>query len=160
MQSLLDGLHPPGDGNYFKSHHMNDLPDEAIDALVRGHQSVTSPQNEIHVHDLRGAVAWQPAGGSAFPQREAPYVLNVIGKWAGGGVGPVHVDWARDVVASLEEFGTGEAYVNFQGDAQSAETLKVAYGPETYNHLVEAKDRWDPDNVFHLNQNIAPSSRD
>jgi hypothetical protein len=160
MQSLLDGLHPPGDGNYFKSHHMNDLPDEAIEALVRGHQSVTSPQNEIHVHDLRGAVAWQPAGGSAFPQRDAPYVLNVIGKWAGGGAGPVHVDWARDVVASLEEFGTGEAYTNFQGDAQSAETLKVAYGSETYSHLVEAKDRWDPDNVFHLNQNIAPSSRD
>ena len=159
MQSLLDPLHPAGDGNYFKSHHMNDLPDAAIEALIRGHQAVTGPQNEIHVHDLRGAVAWQPAGGSAFPQRDAPYVLNVIGKWPVAQGGEAHIDWARDVVASLEEFGTGEAYVNFQGDAQSAATLKVAYGAETYERLVEVKDRWDPDNVFHLNQNIAPSAR-
>jgi FAD binding domain/Berberine and berberine like len=160
MQTLLDGLHPPGDSNYFKSHHMNKLPDEAIAGMLRGHQAVTGPQNEIHVHDLRGAVAWQPAGGSAFPNREAPYVLNVIAKWPSDGPGREHIDWARDVVASLEEFGSGEAYVNFQGDAQTADTLRVAYGPETYQHLVDAKDRWDPDNVFHLNQNIPPSSQD
>ena len=160
MQSLLDGLHPAGDGNYFKSHHMTELPDEAIAALVRGHQAVTSPQNEIHVHDLRGAVASQPAGGSAFPHREAPFVLNVIGKWPGGGPGPTHVDWARDVVSSLEEFGTGAAYVNFLGDAEGEERLRTAYGAETYDQLVEAKDRWDPDNVFHLNQNIPPTRRD
>src|SRR3954468_3972038 len=128
MQGLLDGLHPPGDGNYFKSHHMSEMPDPAIDALLRAHQTVTSPQNEIHVHDLRGAVAFQPAGGSAFPHREAPYVLNVISKWPGGGPGPEHVEWARDVVASLEEFGNGAAYVNFQGDAQEEDALRDAYG--------------------------------
>jgi FAD/FMN-containing dehydrogenase len=160
MQSLLDALHPAGDGNYFKSHHMVDLPDAAIEALVRGHECVTSPQNEIHVHDLRGAVAWQPAGGSAFPHREAPYLLNVIAKWPGGGPGPEHIDWARDVVASLEEFGTGSAYVNFLGDAEGSGRLRDAYGAETYEHLVEAKNRWDPDNVFELNQNIPPSPRD
>jgi FAD/FMN-containing dehydrogenase len=159
MQGLLDGLHPAGDGNYFKSHHVAELPDAAIDTLVRGHESVTSPQNEIHVHDLRGAVSWQPAGGSAFPHREAPYVLNVIAKWPGGGPGPEHVHWARDVVESLEPYGSGAAYVNFQGDTQDAETLRGAYGADTYEHLVEAKDRWDPDNVFHLNQNIAPTVR-
>jgi FAD/FMN-containing dehydrogenase len=160
MQSLLDGLHPPGDGNYFKSHHMSDLPDDAIETLIRGHDTVTSPQNEIHVHDLRGAVAKQPAGGSAFPHREAPYVLNVIAKWPGGGPGPEHVTWARDVVASMEEFGTGAAYVNFLGDAEGAERLRAAYGEETYDGLVQVKNRWDPDNVFHRNQNIAPSPRD
>jgi FAD/FMN-containing dehydrogenase len=160
MQSLIDALHPAGDGNYFKSHHMNDLPDEAIAALLAGHESVTSPMNEIHVHDLRGAVARQPAGGSAFPHREAPYVLNVIGKWPGGGPGPEHVAWAQDVVTSLEPFGTGAAYVNFLGDAEGADRLRAAYGEETYDRLVEAKDRWDPENIFHLNQNIAPSQDD
>jgi hypothetical protein len=157
MQSLIDALHPAGDGNYFKSHHMTDLPDAAIDALLSGHRSVTSPMSEIHVHDLRGAVAAQPPGGSAFPHRESPYVLNVIGKWPGSGPGPEHVAWARDVVASLEEFGTGAAYVNFLGDAEGAGRLRAAYGAETYDGLVEAKDRWDPENVFHLNQNIVPS---
>jgi FAD/FMN-containing dehydrogenase len=159
MQTLIDALHPAGDGNYFKSHHMTDLPDDAIDALVRGHQAVTSPQNEIHVHDLRGSVAWQPTGGSAFPHREAPYVLNVISKWPGGGAGPQHVDWARDVVASLEPYGDGTAYVNFLGDAEDGGRLRDAYGAETYERLAAVKQRFDPDNVFHLNQNIAPSPR-
>jgi hypothetical protein len=104
-------------------------------------------------------VARQPAGGSAFPHRDAPYVLNVIGKWPGGGPGPEHVAWARDVVASLEEYGTGAAYVNFLGDATDSRGVREAYGAETYDRLVEAKNRWDPENVFHLNQNIAPTGR-
>src|SRR4051812_28755958 len=105
MQSLVDALHPPGDGNYFKALHMTDLPDAAIHALVAGHRAVSSPQNEIHVHDMRGAVARGPVGGSAFPHRDAPYVLNVIAKWPAGGPGPEHVAWARDLVASMEGFG-------------------------------------------------------
>ncbi|HEX6715178.1 MAG TPA: FAD-binding oxidoreductase [Thermoleophilaceae bacterium] len=157
MQSLIDALHPPGDGNYFKAHHMTDMPDEAIDALVSGHRSVTSPQNEIHVHDLRGAVARGPAGGSAFPHRDAPYVLNVIAKWPGGGEGPEHVAWARDLVGSMEPFGDGSAYVNFLGDSEDTDRLRSAYGEATYDRLVAAKDRWDPENVFHLNQNVRPS---
>src|SRR4051812_1371599 len=147
MQSLIDALHPAGDGNYFKSHHLADLPDAAIGQLVAGHQAVTSPMSEIHLQDLRGAVAEEPSGGSAFPHRRAPYVLNVIAKWPGGGEGPEHVTWARDVVGSLEEFGTGAAYVNFLGDAEDVGTVRDAYGAQTYERLVAVKDRWDPDNV-------------
>jgi FAD/FMN-containing dehydrogenase len=158
MQGLLDALHPAGDGNYFKSHHMTDLPDAAIEALIRGHQAVTSPRNEIHVHDLRGAVARQPAGGSAFPHRDAPYLLNVIGKWPGGGPGPEHVAWTRDLVASLEEFGSGAAYVNFLSDAEDTARLRAAYGGETYDRLTKVKAKWDSENVFHLNQNIKPAA--
>jgi FAD/FMN-containing dehydrogenase len=157
MQGLLDALHPKGDGNYFKGYHLSDLPDGAIDALIAGHKAVTSPMNEIHVHDLRGAVAREPAGGAAFPYRDAPYLLNVIGKWPGGGPGPEHAQWARDLVASMEPFGTGVAYVNFLGDAEGTDRLRTAYGSDTYDRLVAAKDRWDPENVFHLNQNIPPS---
>jgi FAD/FMN-containing dehydrogenase len=158
IQSLVDALHPAGDGNYFKSHHLSDLRDAAIDALIRGHQAVSSPMNEIHLQDLRGAVARQPSGGSAFPHRDAPLVLNVIAKWPGGGPAPQHVDWARGVVESLEPFGTGAAYVNFLGDVEDTERLRAAYGAETYDRLAEAKAKWDPDNVFHLNQNIKPAA--
>jgi FAD/FMN-containing dehydrogenase len=158
MQSLVDALHPAGDGNYFKSLHLADLPDAAIAALVRAHQAVSSPRDEIHVHDLRGAVAAQPAGGSAFPHPQAPYVLNVIAKWIGGGPGPEHVDWARDVVASLEEFGTGAAYVNFLSDPEDTGRLRTAYGDETYDRLAKVKAQWDLENVFHLNQNIKPAA--
>jgi FAD/FMN-containing dehydrogenase len=157
MQSLLDALHPKGDGNYFKGLPMSGLPDEAIEALLEGHRSVTSPQNEIHVHDLRGAVARTPAGGSAFSYRDAPYVLNVIGKWPGGGPGTEHAEWARDLVKAMEPFGTGTAYVNFLTDVEDTERVRAAYGAEIYDRLVAVKDRWDPENVFHLNQNVRPS---
>ena len=157
MQGLFDALHPKGDGNYFKSTHMTELPDDAIDALLSGQHSVTSPQNEIHVHDLRGAVARGPIGGTPFPHRDSPYVVNVIAKWAGGGPGPEHAAWARDVVDSLEKFGPGSVYVNFMGDVQDTDQLRSAYGGDTYDRLVAVKDRFDPDNVFHLNQNIRPS---
>jgi FAD/FMN-containing dehydrogenase len=110
------------------------------------------------VHDLRGAVARQPAGGSAFPHRDAPYVLNVIAKWNGGGPGPEHVDWARDVVESLEKFGTGAAYVNFLTDSEDTGRLRAAYGDETYDRLARVKAHWDPENVFHRNQNIKPAA--
>jgi len=157
QQGLFDPLHPKGDGNYFKSLHLQDLSDAAIDTLTFAHRSVTSPRSEIHVHDMRGAVARGPAGGSAFPNRDAPYVLNVIGKWTGSGPGPDHIAWARDVVASMEEHSTGTGYVNFLGDSEDGGTLKAAYGAEAYDRLVQAKDEYDSENVFHHNQNIAPS---
>jgi FAD/FMN-containing dehydrogenase len=60
-------------------------------------------------------------------------------------------------VNALEPFGTGVAYVNFLSDGEDTERLRRAYGAETYDRLVAAKDRWDPENVFHLNQNVRPS---
>jgi FAD/FMN-containing dehydrogenase len=157
MQSLFDALHPKGDGNYFKALHLEALSDEAIDGLLAGHRAVTSPQNEIHVHDLRGAVAKEPSGGSTFPYREAPLVLNVIAKWPVATDGSPHIAWARDLVSSMEPYGTGAAYVNFLSDPEDTDRLRAAYGEEIYDRLVAAKNRWDPDNVFHLNQNIRPS---
>jgi FAD/FMN-containing dehydrogenase len=156
MQSLVDDLHPKGDGNYFKSHHLEELPDEAIELLLEGHRSMTSPQNEIHVHDLRGAVARVPAGATAFPHRGAPMVLNVISKWPGGGPAPEHVEWSRRVVSAMEPYGTGAAYVNYLGDDEEPSRLQDAYGADTYARLVRAKNEWDPDNVLHRNQNVPP----
>ncbi|MEA2295355.1 MAG: hypothetical protein QOE86_2994 [Solirubrobacteraceae bacterium] len=159
MNSLVDALHPPGDGNYFKSHHLTELPDDAVEILLAGHTDVTSPMSEIHVHDLRGAVARPPGGETAFPRRDAPMVLNVIGKWPGRGPGDAHVEWARNLVAAMEPYGTGAAYVNYLGDEEGPDRLQEAYGADTYARLVRAKDAWDPDNVLRRNQNIAPSPR-
>jgi FAD/FMN-containing dehydrogenase len=156
MQSLIDGLHPAGHGNYFKSHHLTHIPDDAIEVMLAGHRSISSPMSEIHVQDLRGAVAREPAGGSAFPHRQSPYVLNVVSKWPEG-PGDEHIAWTRDLLSSLEQYGTGAAYVNFLSDPEDTQRLRVAYGAETYDRLAEAKRRWDPENVFHLNQNIPPA---
>jgi FAD/FMN-containing dehydrogenase len=113
--------------------------------------------SEIHVHDLRGAVARVPADATAFPHRDAPMVLNVIGKWPGGGPGPQHTDWARALVRAMEPYGTGAQYVNFLGDEAGPDRLRESYGSGTYARLQRVKDTYDPGNVLHRNQNILPT---
>src|SRR5919108_465011 len=78
MQSLTDPLWGPGAHSYFKAGWMGGLDDAAIDTLVRHHRTVTSPKSEIHIQHLGGAIARVPADATAFGDRNAPFVLNVI----------------------------------------------------------------------------------
>ena len=84
-----------------------------------------------------------------------PFVLNAVTGTAEPELLGAHTEWARAVVASAKADETGRAYVNFLGDSGEAED---AYGEETYRRLVALKDKYDPTNVFRLNQNVAPSS--
>jgi FAD/FMN-containing dehydrogenase len=83
-----------------------------------------------------------------------PFVLNAVTGWHDPAVGEAHTDWARAVIGAASDASTGRAYVNFLGDAGAA---RSSYGEETYARLVALKDKYDPTNVFRLNQNIEPS---
>ena len=83
-----------------------------------------------------------------------PFVLNAVTGWHDPAVGAAHSDWARAAIATASDASTGRAYVNFLGDPGTART---SYGEETYARLVSLKDRYDPTNVFHLNQNVPPA---
>ena len=86
-----------------------------------------------------------------------PFVLNAVTGWHDPAAGAAHTEWARTVIAAASEASTGRAYVNFLGDAGSA---RASYGEETYARLVSLKNEYDPTNVFRLNQNVEPTSRD
>ena len=155
MQSLLDGLYTPGARNYFKAGYLGGLSDEAIETLVRFHGPSISPSSEIHIHHLGGAVARVPDDATAFGQRGAPYLLNIVARWTDPGTDDAHIAWARDLYAAAEPFSTGGTYVNFlsAGDDRVA----AAYGQDKYERLARLKETWDPTNVFRLNQNIRPA---
>jgi hypothetical protein len=85
-----------------------------------------------------------------------PFVLNAVTGWHDAAAGPAHSDWARAVIGAAAEASTGRAYVNFLGDSGVA---RSSYSAETYARLVALKDRYDPTNLFRLNQNIEPSAR-
>jgi FAD/FMN-containing dehydrogenase len=155
MQSLLDGLYTPGARNYFKAGYLGGLSDEAIETLVRFHGPSISPSSEIHIHHLGGAVARVPDGATAFGQRGAPYLLNIVARWTDPGTDDAQIAWARDLYAAAEPFSTGGTYVNFlsAGDDRVA----AAYGQDKYERLARLKETWDPTNVFRLNQNIRPA---
>jgi FAD/FMN-containing dehydrogenase len=156
IQGLLDPLWPKGINAYFKATNLAGLSDETIDSLVALHQNTPGPQAEIHVHQMGGAVARVGQGDTAFPERLMPYVLNAVTGTPEEALLGAHTEWARTVIASTNADQTGRAYVNFLGDADGG--AEEAYGQETYSRLVALKERYDPTNVFHLNQNIAPSA--
>jgi FAD/FMN-containing dehydrogenase len=84
-----------------------------------------------------------------------PFVLNAVTGWNDPAAGAAHTNWARNVVAAAASASTGRAYGNFLSDADAART---SYGEATYDRLAALKNKYDPSNVFALNQNIAPNN--
>jgi FAD/FMN-containing dehydrogenase len=155
MQGLIDALWARGAHNYMRSAYVDELTDEAIGATVARHRAVPSPQSEIHFHHFGGAVARLGDEDGAFGDRTAQYVLNVIARTAGAEGFDASVEWARETVRALGPVSRAGAYVNFMGDARD-ERLRTSYGDAKYERLVALKRRYDPGNLFRLNQNIAP----
>ena len=154
MQSLLDPLWAPGLRNYFKAGYLQSLSDEAIDTLVEFHGPSISPTSEIHVHHFGGAISRVPDDATAFGDRGAPYLLNIVARWTDHATDDAQIAWAKDLYAAIEPYSTGGTYVNFMSAGD--DRIKAAYGAGRYEQLARLKERWDPTNVFRLNQNIRP----
>jgi len=155
MQTLLDGLWTPGAHNYFRSAYVDELDDAAIGALVAAHAAVPSPTSEIHLQHFGGAVARVGDEHGAFGDRSAQFVLNAIARSADADGFEANVAWARDCTRALAPVSRPGAYVNFMGDAGD-DRLRASHSPASYERLVALKRRYDPSNLFRLNQNIAP----
>jgi FAD/FMN-containing dehydrogenase len=154
IQTLLDPLWPKGIHAYFKATNLARLDDDLIDRLCELHLASPGPQCEVHVHQMGGAIARIDDGATAFAERSMPFVLNAVTGWHDPEAGPAHQEWARAVIAAASDASTGRAYVNFLGDPDEART---SYGKDTYDRLVSLKNRYDPTNLFRLNQNIPPT---
>jgi FAD/FMN-containing dehydrogenase len=155
LQSLVDPGWGPGARNYFTAVFLAGLPDAAIDLLAAAHQSRPSPFNEIHIHQMGGAAARVGAEASAFGNRQAPFLLNVVARWLEPTEDDRELAWARGLRDALKPFATGGTYVNFLGVGDTG--VRDAYDSERYARLADLKRRWDPTNAFHLNQNIPPA---
>jgi berberine-like enzyme len=155
MQSLIDPLWGPGASSYMKAGHLRGLDDQTIDTLVAQHASVTSPKTEIHIQQLGGAVALPAADATAYGERTAPFILNIVASTPASDGYDESVDWARATHAALGSALTGSTYVNFASDEGD---VHEAYAPSTYERLVALKNEYDPTNVFRLNQNVVPST--
>ncbi|HVQ92134.1 MAG TPA: FAD-binding oxidoreductase [Mycobacteriales bacterium] len=154
MQSLIDPLYPRGLHNYFTSTFVPALDEDVTQALTTAYRQVPNPMSELHVHHLGGALGRVPADATAFAVRDQEFIVNAVARTpAADGFDAVRT-WARTAVAAL---GAGAAYVNFTGEA-APDRVQAAYPAATYQRLVAVKDRYDPDNLFCLNQNIPPSA--
>ena len=154
-QSAFDPLLLPGARNYWKSHDFAQLADPAIEQIVRYASELPSPQCEIFVAHLGGAINRLPVEATAYPHRDAEFVLNVHARWEDPEADEPCIAWARRFFADTAPYATGGVYVNFMTQDEQAR-IRDAYG-RNYARLVELKRKYDPGNVFRVNQNIPPA---
>jgi hypothetical protein len=126
-----------------------------IDALIASVGKVPSPHCEIFFGCIGGQTARVAADAMAYPHRDTLFVVNVHGRWETAAEDERGVAWARDFFNATAPFATGGVYVNFL-TADEAGRVRAAYGAN-YGRLAAIKKRYDPDNLFRMNQNIAPA---
>jgi FAD binding domain/Berberine and berberine like len=156
FQQAFDADSPGGRRYYFKGGFATGLPDEIVEAIAGWMRRRPSPRNELDIHHLGGAVGRVGEDATAFSDRRSPFTYNVISSWDDPSDDDANRDWARGLSAELDRFGSGRAYVNFATDPAASGSVEAAYGSERHDRLVAAKRRWDPGNLFRLNQNVKP----
>ncbi len=156
LQQTLDDGFQPGPHVYWRSHFLAGLPDEAIDVIVAGANAAPSPLSAVLVEHLGGAVARVGEDDTAFDHRDAEYNFAIIGRWLDPADADANIAWARGLWEAMRPYARG-TYVNYLGVGDTAERVKDAYSPEKYARLAALKREYDPENVFHRNQNIRPA---
>ena len=153
-QKAFDPLLTPGARNYWKSHNFTELADGALDSIIEFAGKLPSPQCEIFVGMIAGAPNRIAPNAMAYGHRDARFVLNVHGRWDEAKDDQKCTGWAREFFKASAPFASAGAYVNFM-TGEEGDRVAAAYGAN-YDRLVQIKKRYDPDNIFHLNQNIKP----
>jgi FAD/FMN-containing dehydrogenase len=153
-QQAFDPLLTAGARNYWKSHNFTRLSAGAIDCMIRFAGRLPSPQCEIFVGLVAGAANQVLPDATAYFHRDARFVMNVHARWHARDDDETCIDWARAFFNASAPFASKGAYVNFMTAEESAR-VAPAYGAN-YERLVRLKRKFDPDNIFHLNQNIPP----
>ena len=153
-QKAFDPLLTPGARNYWKSHNFRELRDESLDTMIEFARKLPSPQCEIFIAHIAGAANRIPADAMAYGHRDARFVMNVHGRWNDATQDATCIGWARAFFDATAPHASGGTYVNFMTEDESGR-VTAAYGAN-YARLADIKKRHDPDNVFHLNQNIKP----
>jgi len=156
-QAAFDPLLTPGERNYWKSHDFVDISDELIDVLHDAVRTLPTPQCEIFIASLGGAINRVPTEATAYPHRDVNFVINVHTRWSEPAQDKPCIAWARKLYDAMTPFATGGVYVNFMPDDETQRVRTGAYGPN-YERLAKLKAKYDPSNLFRLNQNVPPAT--
>ena len=152
MQSLIDD--PPGKRNWWTAEYLTGFPDELIDAYCAYSERMPLSFTQSLAVPWGGAVARNGAG-TPLADRDAAWVVHPFCVWEGAERDAEHIAWGREGREVVEDHRTGATYLNFIGD-EGADRVRAAFG-DSYERLAAIKAAWDPDNVFHGNQNIVPA---
>ena len=155
MNTLLDDGFPSGSMNYWMSSFTAGLSDGLIDTMVDRFATVPSIMSSILLEHFHGAVTRVGVTDTAVPHREEGWNLLIPSVWTDPAATEKNIRWTKESHAAFSEHLVERRWLNYLTDDQGESAVRAAYGPN-WDRLVEVKRRYDPENVFHLNQNIAP----
>jgi FAD/FMN-containing dehydrogenase len=156
FQAAFDPLLQPGARNYWKSHNFAALDDRVLEIAAAAAADLPGPECEIFIAQLGGAMAAVAPQATAYAGRDASYVMNIHGRWQSPADDQRCRDWARRVHRDCAPHSTGGGYVNFFTEDEGSRVAQ-AYGGN-YARLQAIKGRYDPDNLFRVNLNVAPAA--
>jgi FAD/FMN-containing dehydrogenase len=156
-QTAFDPLLTPGAYNYWKSHNFLELSDGLLETLASNAAKLPTAECEIFIGQLGGATSRVAVDATAYPHRNVNFVMNVHTRWRDPADERRSIDWARQLFAETAPHATGGVYVNFMPEDETDRVLN-AYGTN-YARLEALKAKYDPDNLFKLNQNVRPSAQ-
>jgi FAD/FMN-containing dehydrogenase len=156
IQTLFDPLLPKGLQWYWKGDFVKDLPDAAVDAYVAHAGKLPTVLSGTHIYPVDGAVHRQNKDATAWGYRDAAWSMVIFGVDPDPAKAPVLKQWAQDYWAAVHPFNLAGAYANFMMDDEGEARVRAAYGGNYYR-LATVKKKYDPANLFRVNQNIRPA---
>lgn len=155
LQKMLEGPFPHGNRYYWKSGFLKDVSDDAIETIVTHSKSITSPISVVLLEFYGGAATRISPDATAFRHRQEEFDLVIISNWSNPSEDEQHIAWTRNFWNAMEPFSSNTVYMNALG-VEGEQRVREAYG-QNYDRLIELKRKYDPQNIFCMNQNIKPN---
>jgi FAD/FMN-containing dehydrogenase len=157
LNGMLDAAYPRGALNYWKSSFLKQLDDATIASMIDCFARCPTPMGQLLLEHFHGAATRVPVNATAFPHRAVGYNAVIISEWLDKAMSARCVSWAKETFAALAPFSAEGRYVNYLGDDETGNPVADAYGAN-HARLRKLKAKYDPGNVFHMNQNIIPAA--
>ena len=154
--TMLDAGHPKGALNYWKSNFLNELSDAAIETLIDRFSTCPSPMSGLLLEHFHGAATRVGETDTAFPHRRPGHNFLIVSEWQDPAASEENIAWARETYAAMQPYMASGRYVNYLGEDEGEDPVASAYG-SNYERLRSLKNKYDPTNLFHMNQNIRPA---
>jgi len=155
INGAFDPIYPAGDQWYWRSHVVREISDDAIAANMEFAQALPTWKCTTHLYPISGAATRLGTTDTAWPVRDGGWVQVIVGVDSDPGNAGLVTDWAKSFSEAVQPYTTGGGYVNMMMD-EGEDRVRAIYGPN-YDRLAQIKAEYDPDNLFHVNQNIKPA---
>ncbi|HTR32116.1 MAG TPA: FAD-binding oxidoreductase [Puia sp.] len=155
LQSMFDGLYPPGHQWYWKGDYVNELSEEAIEVHTKYASALPTPLSTMHLYPINGAAARVAGEETAWNYRDATWAMVIAGVDPDPANKEKITAWARSYWEALHPYSAGGSYINFMME-EGEDRIRATYA-DNYDRLAAVKARYDPDNFFRVNQNIRPA---